>query len=147
MLLPEKMLGDKPWLPYLQAASAGMLLTICVIAGWQYHVASQLYLSPEQRDPAYRNNTLEKTRHVLLFQDQVQFAELTTTDLTPANAAQMNQLAKEVLHFSPEARVVEIVIDSALLLGHDTEARYYLARLRAAFPQAYAERLKRRTNN
>ena len=28
----------------------------------------------------------------------------------------MNQLAKEVLHFSPEARVVEIVIDSALLL-------------------------------
>ncbi len=147
LLMPEKLLENRSWVAYLQALLAGMLLTFCALAGWQYHVASQLYLSPEQRDPAYRSNTLEKAREVLLFQDQVQFAELTTTDLTLANAAQMNRLAKQVLHFSPEARVAEIVIDSALLLGREAEARYYLARLRAAFPQAYGERLKRRTNN
>lgn len=146
LLIPEKFLENRSWVAHLQALVAGMLLTFCALAGWQYHVASQLYLSPEQRDPAYRSNTLEKTREVLLFQDQVQFAELTTTDLTLANAAQMNRLAKQVLHFSPEARVTEIVIDSALLLGHDTEARYFQARYKAAFPQAYAEWFKRRAN-
>jgi hypothetical protein len=125
--------------PYLQAAGAGVLLTFCALAGWQYHVASQIYLTPEQRAPAYRNNTLDKIRHVWLYQDHVQFAKLTITDLTPDNAAQMNLLAKEMLHFSPEARVAEIVIDSARLLGREADADYYLARLQAAFPLAYAD--------
>ncbi|MDD3935275.1 Wzy polymerase domain-containing protein [Rhodoferax sp.] len=139
LLLPANSRGTRTLLvPYLQAALAGMLLTFCVLAGWQYHLASQIYLSPEQRAPAYRHDTLAKTRHVWLFQDHIRFAELTTTDLTPANAAQMNQLAKEILHFSPEARVAEIVIDSARLLGRDAEADFYLARLQAAFPQAHA---------
>jgi Tfp pilus assembly protein PilF len=35
--------------------------------------------------------------------------------------------------------VVEIVIDSARLLGRDAEADFYLARLQAAFPQAHAD--------
>jgi O-antigen ligase len=139
LLLPANTLANKPWIPYLQAGLAGMLLTFCAIASWQYHLASQIYLNPEQRAPAYRNNTLEKTRHVLLFREQVRFAELTITDLNPVNAAQMNQLAKEILHFSPEARVAEIVIDSAMILENATEADFYLARLQAAFPQAYSE--------
>jgi len=139
LLLPVSGRGNRALAPYLQAASAGMLLTFCALAGWQYHLASQIYLPPEQRAPAYRLNTLEKTRHVLQFQDQVRFAELTLTELTPANAQQMNLLAKEMLHFSPEARVVAVVINSAKLLGHDAEADFYLARLQAAFPQAYAD--------
>lgn len=138
LLLPVSSRGNRSLAPYLQATLAGMLLTFCALASWQYHLASQIYLPPEQRAPAYRGNTLDKTRHVLLFQDQVRFAELTTTELTLANAAQMNLLAKEMLHFSPEARVVEIVINSARLLGLDAEAGFYLARLQAAFPQAYA---------
>jgi O-antigen ligase len=131
--------GNRTLAPYLQATLAGMLLTLCALAGWQYHLASQIYLSPEQRAPAYRHDTLDKTRHVWLFQDQVRFAELTLTDLTPANAAQMNLLAKEMLHFSPEAKVAVSLIDSARLLGRDAEADFYLARLQVAFPQAYAD--------
>jgi O-antigen ligase len=129
----------RPLAPYLQVTGAGMLLTFCALAGWQYHLASQIYLPPEQRAPAYRSNTLDKTRQVRLFRNEIRFAELTITDLTPANAGQMNGLAKELLHFSPEARVVEIVIDSARLLGRDAEADFYLARLQAAFPQAHAD--------
>jgi O-antigen ligase len=138
LLLPMSKREHRTLAPYLQATLAGMLLTFCAAAGWQYHLASQIYLPPEQRAPAYRDNTLEKTRHVLLFQDQLRFAELTLTEVTPANAAQMNLLAREMLHFSPEARVVEIVIDSARLLGREAEADFYLARLQAAFPQAYS---------
>lgn len=138
LLLPQKT-QPKRWLaPYLQAGCAGVLVSFCAMAAWQYRLASQIYLQPDERAPAYRVNTLEKTRHVVLFQAQLRFAELTTTKLTPANAAQMNLLAKETLHFSPEARVVETVINSARLLGRDTEADYYLERLQAAFPQAYS---------
>ena len=144
LLLPGRHRGNGALAPYLQATGAGVLLTLCALAGWQYHLASQIYLAPEQRAAAYRDNTLAKTREVLLFRDQVRFAELTLTDLTPANAGQMNLLAKELLHFSPEARVVEVVINSARLLGHETEADFYLARLQAAFPQAHAEWQKTR---
>ncbi|PKO58882.1 MAG: polymerase [Betaproteobacteria bacterium HGW-Betaproteobacteria-18] len=139
LLVPTNTLPKRALAPYLQAAFAGVLITYCAMAAWQYHLASQIYLEPEQRAPAYRVNTLEKTRHVWLFQDQVRFAELTTTELTPNNAAQMNLLAQEMLHFSPEARVVEIVIDSARLLGRDAEAGFYQARYQAAFPQDHAD--------
>ena len=139
LLLPKSTRAHGSLAPYLQAGCAGALLTVCALAAWQYHLASQIYLDPGKRSPAYRVNTLEKTRHAFLFQDQLRFAELTLTDLTPDNAAQMNQLAKEMLHFSPEARVAVVVIDSARLLGREAEARFYLARLQAAFPQAYAD--------
>jgi len=139
LLLPKSTRAHGSLAPYLQAGCAGALLTVCALAAWQYHLASQIYLDPDKRSPQYRVNTLEKTRHAFLFQDQLRFAELTLTDLTPDNAAQMNQLAKEMLHFSPEARVAVVVIDSARLLGREAEARFYLARLQAAFPQAYAD--------
>jgi O-antigen ligase len=139
LLLPNPTRTKRSLAPYLQAGCAGALLTVCALAAWQYRLASQIYLDPAKRAPAYRVNTLEKTRHAFLFQDQLRFAELTLTNLTPDNAAQMNQLAKEMLHFSPEARVAVVVIDSARLLSREAEAWFYLARLQAAFPQTYAD--------
>ena len=68
----------------------------------------------------------------------MRFAELTITRLTPANAADMNALAKDMLHFSPEARVVELLLNSALLLGRNDEVNFYAARYQAAFPKDYA---------
>jgi len=134
VLLPQRTPPGRPLAPYLQAGCAGVLITLSALATWQYRLASQIYLPPEERAPAYRVNTLERTRHVWLFQDQLRFAELTMTELTVANAQEMNQLAKEMLHFSPEARVAQIVIDSALLLDRRDEAAYYRARHQAAFP-------------
>jgi hypothetical protein len=81
---------------------------------------------------------LNKIRASWLFQRQVQFAELGTTTVTPDNAQTINSLAKELLHFSPEASVVQKLIDSALLLGNTEEAAYFAQRYQAAFPQDYA---------
>ena len=128
----------RPLARYLYAFVAILLIAYCGISTWNYHLVSQIYLDVDDRAPAYRSNTLEKIRDVWLYQDQVRFAELTTTELTPGNAAQINALAKDMLHFSPESRVVELVLDSALLLGHMDEVAFYAARYRAAFPQAYA---------
>ena len=106
-------------------------------ASWDYHRVMQVYLPPADRSPQYRHNTLERISNTWLFANQVRFAELTTTPLTPQNAAAINAMALEVLHFSPEARVVEKLIRSARMLGRDDEARYFEARYEAAFPVAY----------
>ncbi len=46
--------------------------------------------------------------------------------------------SREVLHFSPEPRVIARLIDSAMLLGREDEALAQMARFRIAFPDAYA---------
>lgn len=124
--------------------AALMLFAAIAYAAWDYHRVSQIYLPPEQRAAAYRDNTLGKIRSSWLFRDQVLFAEFTLTSLTLENAAQLNAMAHELLHFSPEARVVEKLIESALLLGRDDEAQAFTQRYRVAYPQAYAQWVKAR---
>ncbi len=109
-------------------------LLACAYASWDYHRVSQMYMPPEQRTAAYRVDTLTKVKDSFLFRSQVQFAELSTTPLTRVNAERVHQLALGLLHFSPEARVVERLIESATLLGRRDEAMFHLARYRRAFP-------------
>ena len=124
--------------PVLAVSSASFLIAVVAYAAWDYQRVSQIYLVPGMRWEAYRDNTLEKTGNSWLFQDQVRFAELTTTDLTPDNALHINQLAQAMLHFSPEPRVIEKLIESATLLGRDAQARFYLVRYQAAFAESHA---------
>jgi len=131
----------RPLALYSYVLPAIVLLVYCAVAAWNYRLASQIYLPPAERAPAYRSNTLQNIKGVWLYQDTVRFAELTTADLDADNAAYINALAKEMLHFSPEARVVELLLSSARLLGRDDEVAFYSARFEAAFPKAYAARL------
>lgn len=117
---------------------AALLMASTGYAAWDYYRVSQIYLIPKMRSEAYRDNTLAKVRDSWLFQNQVRFAELTTARLTIDNAAHVNDLAKALLHFSPEPRVIERLIESAVLLGREEEASYYLARYRVAFPERHA---------
>lgn len=119
------------------ASLAALMMLACAYAAWDYDRISQIYLPPESRAAAYRGDTLAKIRSSWLFSDQVKFAELTITPLTLNNAEHIHRLAEELLHFSPEPRVVEKLIESALLLHLDDEARINLARFRAAFPDAH----------
>ena len=107
-------------------------------AAWDYHRISQLYLPPDQRAAAYRADALGRARQSWLFRNQVAFAELTLTPLTRDNAAPVNAMATQLLHYSPEPRVIEKLIESAVLLQRDDEALWHLARYRAAFPKEHA---------
>ncbi len=118
------------------AVAASMLMAL-TYAAWDYHRVRQIYLPSQARDPAYREDTINKIRGSWLFRNQVQFAELTITPLTRGNAQWIFDSAEALLHFSPEPRVIEKVIDSAVMLGRDEEAFFYLARYRAAYPQEY----------
>jgi hypothetical protein len=115
------------------------LIAACAFSAWQYQLASQIYLPQDGRMVAYREDTLRKISDVSLYQDQVRFADLTTTDLEPQNAQVVHDLALDMLHFSPESRVVELAIESASLLGRQDEVDFYSVRYQAAFPDSYAK--------
>lgn len=117
---------------------ACLLLSACAYAAWDYRRISQIYLPPAQRLPQYQDDTLAKIQRSWLFRRQVQFAELSISTVTRENAAHVHALASELLHFSPEAKLVEKLLDAALLLGYDEEVRQHRARFEAAFPEAYA---------
>jgi O-antigen ligase len=114
------------------------LIGLCAIVAWEYWRVSQLYLQPAARSAMYREDTLKKVRNTWFFGDQIKFAELTTTELTADNDEWIHTLALEMLHFSPEPRVIEKVIESAVMHGQDAEALYYLQRYKAAFPAQHA---------
>lgn len=119
------------------ALGAGVLLAVAY-AFWDYARVSQIYLPADRRDAAYRTDTLEKISASWLFSDQVMFARLLTTPLTPDNAAWTFTTAQAVLHYSPEPRVAEKLIESAVMLGKDDVAQAQMLRYRAAFPKEYA---------
>lgn len=118
--------------------AAMTLLALWAYVAWDYWRISQIYLPPTARHAAYQGDTLAKVQGSRLFRDQVQFAELTLTPLDGDNAVHMHALAKAMLHFSPEPRVVEKVIESAVMLRRDDEALFYLQRYMAAFPVQHA---------
>jgi O-antigen ligase len=121
------------------AAVAGVTVGVAGAGiAWDYYRVSQLYRPMASRPLAYQEGTLAKVSNTLLFTNQVDFALLTTTQLTRENAPQIHTLATELLHFSPEPRVIEKLIESALLLGMDDEVAFQLRRYRVAYPEDHA---------
>jgi O-antigen ligase len=128
-----------PYTRGLMVLAALSMIAACAFAAWQYQLVSQIYLPQSSRMAAYREDTLQKISHVALYQDQVRFADLTTTELDAQNAQTVHDLALDMLHFSPESQVVELVLESASLLGLENEVRFYSARYQAAFPDSYTK--------
>ena len=123
----------------LAQALAAALLLVCSYIAWDYWRITQIYLPSYERSAVYMHNTLEKIQASWLFRNSVEFAELSITPLTPANARHIHTLALEMLHFSPESLVLEKLIESARLLGHAAEADFYALRYQRAYPANYAE--------
>lgn len=117
----------------------GALAIAVVYAAWDYRRVSQIYLPVDERSTVYRSDTLAKIEGSWLFADQVRFAQISLTPLTPANAQWTFNTASALLHYSPEPRVIEKLIESAVMLGSDDVAVEHLARYKAAFPTEYAQ--------
>ena len=98
---------------------------------------SQIYLTPDQRRSPWKDDTLAQVRRSWLFAGQARFADLTLATPQRENAEWMYPLSLQVLHYSPEPRVIERAIESATYLGRVDEAVLLLARYRAAFPRDY----------
>lgn len=114
------------------------VLAVCGVAAWDYHRVSQFYKPSAQRAPAYRDDLPGRVSSSVMFASQLDFARLTTMALSRDNAQQMNALAHELLHYSPEPRVIEALIESAVMLGKDDEAAFHMKRYRIAYPDDHA---------
>lgn len=126
---------------WVRAGQAALLLAVPALLGyasWDYYRVSQVFRPVQERPAALRQNTLQKVAGTRLFADAVDFAVLTTTPVNQDTAARVHVLANAMLHYSPEPRVIEPLIESATLLGLDDEAAFHLRRYRAAYPADFA---------
>jgi hypothetical protein len=94
-----------------------LLFLGCLYAAWDYNRVAQIYRPAASRDAPYRDNPMGNAKQSWLFRNQADFADLTTRNVTAENAADTYALALRVMHYSPEARVVQKAMDSAKLLG------------------------------
>jgi O-antigen ligase len=108
---------------------AAILFIGCLYAAWDFNRVGQIYRQAASRDAAYRDNPLHHAKQSWLFKNQADFAELTTQTITEDNAVELYPQAVRLMHYSPEARVVQRVIDSGKLLGHDVQVQELTERL------------------
>ena len=108
-----------------------------------YLRVQQFYLPLAERSSLFRDETLRAASRSGWFGHWVDFAELTTTALDANNAARLQAMAEGLLHVAPEPRVIEKLIDSAVLEQQLERAQFYLERYQAAFPREHADWLRR----
>lgn len=131
---------------WLFVVVGGAVLLLWAALGWQYHRVSQIYTPVAQRMPSMREHPLAQVHGSWVFKDAIAFAELTTTPVHSETAPRVHALALRMLHYSPEPRVIERLIESATLLGHDDEAAFHLQRYRAAYPKDHARWAERQAS-
>jgi hypothetical protein len=109
-----------------------LLFLGCLYAAWDYNRVAQIYRPATSRDATYRDNPMGHAKQSWLFRNQADFADLTTRTITAENATESYALALRVMHYSPEARVVQKAIDSAKFLGLSDEVLKLTDQLDAA---------------
>jgi O-antigen ligase len=114
--------------------AGGTVLVIVCLVGVDYARARQIYMPAAQRWPVWCSDPLGAARSSWFFKRSATFAELTTTRITPENAPWVLATSQEMLHYSPEPKVVRQLILSAHRLGRQDLVDLHSARWRAAFP-------------
>jgi O-antigen ligase len=117
---------------------AVLLLAGTAFAAFDYHRVSQIYLQPEERSAWYKADPLAAAKKSVLFQSHAKFAELQITPLTRETAPRVLELSSELVMWSPEPRIIEKLIESAVMMQVDDLAGFHIKRYKVAYPQAYA---------
>jgi len=130
--------GKRPLSHVLKVFVAIVSIAFMAYASGDYWRVSQVYRPAEQRPLALRQDTLAKVSDSWLFANAVDFASLTLMPVNRDTAPRVHALATRMLHYSPEPRVIERLIESAVLLGLDDEAAFHLLRYRVAYPRDHA---------
>lgn len=115
-----------------------LLLAGTAFVAFDYHRVSQIYLQPEDRSNWYAADPLGAAKKSVLFQNHAKFAELQITPLSRETAPRVLELSSELVHWSPEPRIIEKLIESAVMMQLDDLAMFHLQRYKVAYPQAYA---------
>ena len=106
----------------LLALAGGCLLAFI---GYDYQRMRQIYLPVAQRSSLWQETPWQHARQTVFFGNAVRFAEVTSTPVTVQNAEAMRQASQAMLHYSPEPRVIDQLIASARLSGHEALAEWH----------------------
>ncbi len=117
------------------SAVATCMLVVMAYTAWDYWRISQLFVPLPLRAEAYREHTADKVSDTWLFRNIVLFAKVTTTTPDSDNAAQLYGQALQLLHYSPEPRVIGPLLESARLAGQESVVT---ERIRARWRAVYA---------
>ena len=118
--------------PVFLLSLACVLFLACLYTAWDFNRVGQIYKAPQMRDPAFSGDPLGYAKKSWIFKNQADFAELTLLTVTPDNAQHVYDLATGLMHYSPEDRVVQRLIQAADFLGKTDEAQQLRQRLQAA---------------
>lgn len=111
----------------------GLLLVLVCWVGADYARARQIYMPASQRWAVWRDDPMNAARNSWFFSRSATFAELSLTRVTPENAPWVLTTSLEMLHYSPEPKVVRQLILSAHLLGRQDLVDLHTAQWKAAF--------------
>ena len=128
--------------PAVRMCGAALGVAALGLGAWlvsDYVRVSQLYRPAAERLAMYRNDTPALVaRQITFFRATAEFALVTTTPVTARNATQVYPMARHLLHYSPEPRVIEPLIASARLLDLPGEVAFHTERYRIAYPRDFA---------
>jgi hypothetical protein len=118
----------------LQALGVAGLCLLTAVA-FDYQRMRQIYLPAAQRVAVWRDAPWTAAQQSWFFGNAVRFAEVTSTPVTPANAQAMLLASQAMLHYSPEPRVIDKLVQSARLAGQTDLAQWHQAQQRAVYGQ------------
>lgn len=133
MLTRGRTTGEWVWPSAVRAVAAVGLIVLSVIA-FDYARVRQIYMPAAQRWSWWRQDPLGAAHSSWFFAPSAQFAELTLTPVTPQNAAHLLALSQNLLHYSPEPKVIHTLIASARLTGQEDTALWHEKQVRRAYP-------------
>ncbi|MBM3386738.1 MAG: polymerase [Betaproteobacteria bacterium] len=112
-------------------------VSLCLIAliGFDHQRMRQIFLPSTQRLALWQADPWGAARQTWFFRRTVDFAELSATEASPDNASAMLASSERMLHYSPEPRVVQRLIDSARLLGREELAQWHTQQLQRVYGQ------------
>ena len=132
----DSALQGRSWLLAQQLAAIAMLLGLAY-ASFDFVRVTQLYTQPQERSWPFREHTMEQAQRTPLYQNAVNFAMLSVVPLTAQNAEVELARAQMLMHYSPEARVVQRIIEAQLLLGRDAEAEQARQHFQQVYPRQH----------
>lgn len=135
MLWPAWPSVSRRWSQVVQLIGLGALVLALLVAA-DYWRMRQIYLPSAERFAPWRANPWDASRHTVFFEPAYRFAQLTTTLVSAGNAIWVLDASLVMLHYSPEPRIVQAVIDSARLLGREDLVAQHQQRMHQAFPEA-----------
>lgn len=112
---------------------AALALVLAAWVGADHARMRQVFLPADQRWGLWAADPWTAAQASVFFQSTVAFAQLTTTQVTPANAPEVYERSLAVLRDAPEPAVIAKLIASARLTGREDVARWHEARLKKVF--------------